>query len=683
MDERARSHGSMGRRTAGRIVAAGLLTLVGVACGARQGEVEPRWIAVHNTLAAMGLAQVGPIHRGSLAEGRDMRIALDLPARCTTVVAIGGQGVSDLDVRVLDPDDELVGADDTKDAHAAVRVCPEKAGRYTLLVRMARGAGDFVAGTWAGEPVHDEARPATASTSPSAGAGTCDDPIILTAGSTMGSTRRGEAEHSGSCGSAESKEIVHRLDLSRRQRVTIEVDPTFDSVLYVRKDACDDADAEVACNDDIASSGRKTSASRGSRIDEVLDPGTYWVFVDGYQSEVGSYRMNVQLADAPTLAEACQQARPLVQRATGTITGGFDHASGSCDQRKGPDAIHRLEVPQRARVRVVLYSDEFEPVLHVRRTCLDDRSEVGCSDSGMKAEEASFVGVLDKGVYTVFADSQDRAARGQYTLEADLATEQGAGIGGDACGDAVPIAPGNRTIEGDTFQARDDIAGSCSGNGAADAVYRFELTTRSRVTARFVAEEGDHVFVLRRSCTDRSSEIACGSSIDEVLEPGVYWLAVDGTAKAPFGRYAFQLKARDQSLQESACRAPPPLVLGRTVTGTTAGASDHFATSCAGREDGQASGDRVYKLTIAKRTRVQLLLSTPGHDGVLAIRRTCVDPPHLKSLRSVEVACNNDGPDNRHSKLDVTLDPGTYFVVVDGHLAKNEGPFTLEARAVK
>ena len=163
----------------------------------------------------------------------------------------------------------------------------------------------------------------------------------------------------------------------------------------------------------------------------------------------------------------------------------------------------------------------------------------------------------------------------------------------------------------------------------------------------------------------------------------MYSLAVDGTTKGPFGRYTFQLKGKDMTDQEAACRAPPSLVLGQTVTGTTAGAGDCFAESCAGREDMQASGDRVYKLVLASRTHLQLVLSTPGHDGVLAIRKSCVDPPQMKSLRTAEAACNNDGPDNRHSKIDATLDAGTYFVVVDGHQGKNEGVFTLESKVLK
>lgn len=638
---------------------------------------------MHNTLTAMGLMQIGPIHQGSLAEGRDVRLPVDLPAQCTTVVAIGGAGVHDLDLSLLDADDKLLAHDTTRDAQPAVRACLEKGGRFTILVRMTRGTGDFVATSWTSES-GGVTLPQTGTASALLAVGTCDAPIPLAVGSTSGTTRRGESEHSGSCGSSESKEVVYTLAVPRRQRVTIDVDPQFDSVLYVRKDDCADKDAEVVCNDDVSSGGNKRStSSRGSRIDEVLDPGTYWVFVDGYQNEVGSFRMNVQVADVPSLAASCQQARPLVQKSTGTLSGAFNHADGSCDQGKGPDVLHRLEVPQRARVRLTVHSDEFSPVVHLRQSCLDDQSEVGCSDDGMKPEDAVFVGVLDPGTYTVFADSGDKAARGRYSIEADLATERGAGVRGDACGDAIPVALDDKPIEGDTFEAKDDFTGKCTAVGAPDVMYRFEVSKRSRVTAKFLQEEGDHVFVLSRSCTDRSTEITCGATLDEVLDPGMYWLAIDGSTRGPFGRYSFNLRAKDVTLQEAACRAPPPLLLGQTVTGTTAGMGDRFTVSCAGREDAQASGDRVYRLTVTTRTHVQLRLSTPNHDGVLAIRKSCVDPPRMKSARNVEAACNNDGPDNRHSKIDTTLDPGTYYVVVDGHQAKNEGTFTLEAKVLK
>ncbi len=677
----------MVRQLAASLVFLAALGPVAAACHAtRTGELEPRYVAVHNTLAAMGLAQVGPIQQGSLAEGRESRLRLDLAAQCTTIVAMGGPGVRDLDVALLDPDEKAVAHDTTKEPQATLRTCPERAGRYTLVVKMTAGAGDFMAATWAGGGLAPAASGSIAATAlAGGGAGTCESPLTLVPGTTTGNTRHGEAENAGGCASSDSKELVYKLDVARRQRVTIEVDPQFDSVLYVRKEECGETEAEVACNDDAtAGAGKRGASSRGSRIDEVLEPGTYFVFVDGYASEVGTFHMNVQIADVPTLADACRQIRPLgAAKIAATLTGSFDHARASCGANaKGPDAIHRFDVPARARVRITEHSADFTPAVHLRKQCADEHSEVACADSGVKADEATWAGVLEAGSYVLFADSADQDARGNYTLETELAPEAGTGVRGDSCGDATTLGLNEHSVEGDTFYARDDLGGKCGGQGAPDVVYRFELARRSRVTSHFNEQESTHTFVLLRSCADRASELACGPFIDELLPPGVYYLAVDGAVADAVGRFMFGFLARDVSAQESACRAPPALVDGQTATGTTTNAGDRFSTSCAGREDAQASSDRVYRFTLAARARVKLLLTTPSWDGVIAIRKSCMDPPHA-AARSNEVACNNDFQDSRHAKIETTLDPGTYFVVVDGHQARNEGAYTLEYRIMK
>lgn len=676
-----------------RKLAAPLLVLaafgpVALACSAaRTGELEPRYVAVHNTLAAMGLAQVGPIQQGSLAEGREARLRVDLLAQCTTLVAIGGPGVRDLDVALLDPEDKPVAHDTTKEPQATLRACPERAGHYTLVVKMAAGAGDFVTANWAGGGF------APASSGPAAnvaltngGAGTCESPMLLTPGQTLGNTRRGEAESAGGCASSDSKELVYKLEVTRRQRVSIEVDPQFDSVLYVRKDECGETEAEIACNDDTtAGAGKRGASTRGSRIDEVLEPGTYFVFVDGYGAETGPFKMDVQIADVPTLADACRSIRPLGSaKVAAQLTGSFDHAHASCgDDAKGPDAIHRFDLAARSRVRITEHSADFSPVVHLRKQCADEHSEVACADSGAKADEATWAGVLDAGAYILFADSSDKDARGRYTLDTELAPEAGTGVRGDACGDALTLGLSDKSVEGDTFAAHDDLGGKCGGQGAPDVVYRFDLPGRSRVTARFAEQESSHTFVLMKSCSDRSSEIACSAFIDEMLAPGVYFLAVDGAAAEALGRYTFAFLARDVSAQEGACRAPPSLADGQTVSGTTVNAGDKFTTSCAGREDQQASPDRIYKMTLAARAKVKLTLTTPTWDGVLAIRKSCIDPPRSPTTRLNEAGCNNDFQDTRHAKIETTLDPGTYFVVVDGHQSKNEGAYALELKTSK
>ena len=645
----------------------------------RTGELEPRYVAVHNALAAMGLSQSGPIQQGSLAEGRDTRVPLEMRAECTTIVALGGAGVRDLDVTLLDAAGKPIAHDTTRDAQAVVRACVEQAGTYVLLVKMNEGAGDFLAATWSGGLASPGgAALASNAQNASAPAGTCESPLPATAGVYSGSTSHGESENEGSCASSGSRELVYRLDLPSRQRVTVDVDPHFDAVLYIRKDDCNDAESEVACNDDAGH-------ERKSRVDEVLEPGAYFVFVDGYNSDAGAFKMTITLADVPTLAEVCRQARALPPSIAlpGTTANAFDHVGSTCgDGAKGPDAVYHFDVALRSRVRITEHSDEFSPVVHVRKKCDDESSEIACANEGMTDDDVAYTGVLDPGSIAVFADADAREGQGKFTLLAETAPERGTGTQGDACGDAIPLTK-NERIEGDTFPARDDVAGKCGGTGAADVLYRIDLSRRTRISARMVKQEGRHVFVLSRACGDRGAEVACAPSIDELLPAGSYSLAVDGAAPDAFGKFAFDWKMRDVAAQESACRSAAAIAPGQSIKGTTTGQGDKFATSCGGREDAQANADRLFRFTLGARTHVRFLLATPSWDGVLAIRKTCLEPPGATSARAAEVSCNNDFEDAHHSKIDATLDAGSYFVLVDGHATGNEGAFTLEYAIVK
>ena len=512
-------------------------------------------------------------------------------------------------------------------------------------------------------------------------AGTCDAPLPITAGTYEGNTARGESGNESSCASSSAREIVYRLDLTSRQRATIDVDPHFDSVLYVRKDDCTDVEAEVACNDDVGH-------ERRSHVEQVLDPGTYFVFVDGLPNESGPYKLKVALEDVPTLAEVCRGARPLVAgiAATGATTGGFDSAEATCGEgAKGADSAFHLDLVSRARVRVTERSSEFSPVVHVRRSCTDESSELSCSEEGMSDDAATYTGILEAGGYAVFADSTGRDGDGHFTLLAETAPLQGTGAQGDSCPDALPLSASAK-YDGDTFPSRDDVAGTCGGAGAPDEVYRLDIAKRTRLTTRIARQEGHHVFVLTRACGDRAGEIACGATIDQTLPAGTYWLAVDGATPADFGRYSVEARFHDVTAQEGACKAAPVLHPGTTTNGTTDGAGDKFATSCGGREDTQSNPDRVYRIDVARRSHVSLVLATPTWDGVLALRRACVDPagpPPAISQAAVEVRCNNDDNGDTHrAKIDMTVEAGTYYVLVDGHATGNSGAYSLEYKLV-
>jgi hypothetical protein len=119
--------------------------------------------------------------------------------------------------------------------------------------------------------------------------------------------------------------------------------------------------------------------------------------------------------------------------------------------------------------------------------------------------------------------------------------------------------------------------------------------------------------------------------------------------------------------------------VGQSTSGTTAGASNKFAPSCGGSGSG-AAGDRVYRLTLATRGRVQLTLSTPHFTGILALRSSCLDAGG-NGARGVELACNASSDDAHLAHLESTLDAGTYYVVVDGK--GGEGAYTLQAHVAR
>jgi len=670
----------------------GLLSIVIVAfaCVSTQQSVDPRFLALHNAFSAMGLAQVGPVQQGSLVEGREARLTLDLQAQCTTAVAMGGAGVRDLDVVVEDENGNALGHDTTHDSQAVVRFCVDHAGAYTMRVRMAAGSGDFLAATWVGN-----ASGAGPATSASAGAqgpgiGTCASPIPLAPGSVTGNTSHGESENEcttdtpGCASASDGPEIVYRIDIPSQKRLLLELDARYDAILYVRKEDCTSQDAEVKCNDDDNNNAQR------SRIDTIVDAGTYYVFVDSYSRASGGYKMNVTLQDVPQLADVCRQARAITAGTTtnGTLHGAFDLAQGTCTS-EGPDVPYRLDLAQKMRARLTMESTDFEPVVHVRKTCTDEHTEIGCFDqttgtSG--SNQAVFTGLLDPGSVTAFADSSAEAADGQFTLQAELAPETGTGGTGDGCADAIPLTT-STTASGDTFDVKDDISGKCTAPGAPDVVYRVDVARRSRVRARISAEEGKndhqrgHVLVLQKTCADKSSELACAEAIDQILAPGTYFLSVDGATPNSFGKFDLEYNVTDVSAQETACKSAPTLIENQSVTGNTKGQPNRFEESCGGEGRLGASGDRVYRIVVTQRSTVTLLLSTPGWDGLLALRRVCLDPTGSSGAHAAEVQCNNDADDAQHSRITATLDPGTYFVIVDGFRG-GEGGYTLSYTAV-
>ena len=156
------------------------------------------------------------------------------------------------------------------------------------------------------------------------GAGTCASPRSLTAsiGTQLltGDTKLRVHQTTPTCNtSSTAAEEVWRFTIT--QPTGIEAQSSgYDTVLSLRKGATpaaclDDApDTTIACSDDSAPPG-----DYGSRIFALLQPGTYYLLVDGFDaSQSGPYELRVKFASA------------CVPNCDGQYCGGDDSCGGTC-----------------------------------------------------------------------------------------------------------------------------------------------------------------------------------------------------------------------------------------------------------------------------------------------------------------------------------------------------------------
>ncbi len=657
----------------------GLLLTLGVGCTGPL-TTHGRFIAVHNAFEAVGLSQVGHISEGSLGDGGTARFPMDLENQCYTFVAFAGGGVRDVDVTLLDANNQRVAGDTSHDTQASVQFCPTARGRYTLALRMAAGGGTYTLSSWRGSP-----RGAGGSNTASSGEGDgggCPNATPITIGQTVtGDTSRGRSNNVGSClGDGDAPELVYSLTIERRLLVTVAAEQDYDGALYIRSN-CDEPQSELpnACNDD-------DNDTSHSRVSTVLEPGTYYIFADGFGDAHGSFTLTVTGGDVPSPQEVCQQATALTvgQAMSGQTSGDANVFQGTCaNHTPGPDHVYRLEVPQESRLQLYQESD-YDGALYIRRACADSNTELACNDDADDVQHSRVNTIVPPGTYYVFSDGYSAQASGNFTLEADLApVAGGSGMAGDTCADAQALTSG-QTVEGNTFLAHDDVTTPC---GAAqegyDAIYRLEVQARSRVRVYFESNDNRQgVIYLTRACgtsgaTPANANIACragaigdDNAVDAVLDRGTYYVVVDSAQPRAFGRYRLTARVEDLAALDRVCRAAPALRTGQTVTGTTAG-DDRFQSSCAG---GSHNPENLYRLALRRRSFVRLALTstTPGYDPSIYVRATCADP-------STERACNDDVPgDTRHSLIEATLDAGNYTVFVDGFGSHNAGGYSLE-----
>ncbi|MBN2495033.1 MAG: hypothetical protein JXR96_10615 [Deltaproteobacteria bacterium] len=314
---------------------------------------------------------------------------------------------------------------------------------------------------------------------------TCLLPMVLDLSSPThtGSTLGTGDDYVGTCQTWESsQEVVYTFHLEEALTIGFDLSgSSYDTVMYLRTD-CTDPASELACDDD-------SGQGLGSYFEIDLQPGEYYLFIDGYGSNAGSYLLTLdvgcpygtlydpasgdcvpdpcvpnpcsgqnQTVCNPVLpdshvcscdpgyimdagacvpdpnpdGEACHSVIPL-QGSEGTVAdstvGAANDATGSC-AGDGPDRVYGFTLPERARVEISM--EGYDTVLHLRSACDSLASELACDDDGGPGLGSHFVIDLEAGAYYVWADSFSSA--GDYLLTYSFQP--------DPCADEEAVCPG-------------------------------------------------------------------------------------------------------------------------------------------------------------------------------------------------------------------------------------------------
>lgn len=326
-----------------------------------------------------------------------------------------------------------------------------------------------------------------------AGGSRCDQldaiPTLELGVDTLGDTRTDVNETTSACGGAFGPENVWRVVLPRRARLAVRISeagasPSLDAAISLRSE-CSNTASEVGC-ESYSSLTSSASLVVPESSAPPLDPGTYFVYVDGLADARGTYAIRVDATFVALEHEAC----------------GFDttvNATVACDE---PSTF--------------LCGCGAEPDCSLE-TC--ERPVPDCGDGIVSTGEACDSAGDDTQYCTTSCEALAR--------------------------DCPPLEPQPAIVSGQHYMYSTVASGShfasemCGGAAAGDYFHRLEIidpgtVARVRVT-RHASSSGPYraIATLRKECPSviDAHDLACGTDFSHAFgagEEGNYFLWIDG-----------------------------------------------------------------------------------------------------------------------------------------------------------
>ncbi len=492
----------------------------------------------------------------------------------------------------------------------------------------------------------------------------CDDPLDISAGGFfLFDTDGASPDYALGCRGT-TRDLVATFTLTERRSVLIEGDGDFFTVALSLRTECETRESEIACETGFPSVVRRRS----------LDPGTYYVIVAA--SSTGEIGLTAEFGEPldPATNDMC--TTPIDVSAGGRFTGSTvetaDDVTTTCGFSGSPDLFYVFTTTEERNVSISALSGTDESMTWaIADACTGFGSPRRCVYG---SPASGTIHQLPAGTYYLVVEGPSFRDV-DFTLDVSFASPSPPPMG-DLCSNAIVLPTDGTVTVGSLLDKQDDLDVTC-GFRYRDAVYSFTLATASDVTIT-MDSGGFSNISTRPTCDLSSSQIRCTSGAParqriRNLAAGTYYVIAE--AGTPSG-FNISVNATtpptipvDVFGNEACATAfPIPATGGLFHGNTTTMLPDLGGTICGG---GAASNDAVFQLTLAARSRVVASTEGSSFDTVLHVHRTAC-------TAGGELFCDDDGGEGATSLIDQMLDPGTYFIVVDGFGSGSAGEYFLE-----
>jgi hypothetical protein len=400
----------------------------------------------------------------------------------------------------------------------------------------------------------------------------------------------------------------------------------------------------------------------------ALAPGNYPMYVAADGEPDVSLSVQFSAASAPPSNETCGTARALVPGVsqTASLVGTALDLSSACMSQSG-DLVYSFTLDKAEDVHVFASPlDSYgTPQLSLRNaSCSKAADELTCRTG---APAALFARALPAGDYYV---SVGDSGPGDVDLRLEV-SEPSLALPDEGCADAPPLSSG-QSVDLTLGDHVDAVNTGCL-SGAVDSSHSLVLSESSDVllVERISTHDTGAVSLAGPTCS-ADSRLSCGTSDNSpvrarayAVTAGSYRAVAESALGDPVSLTAFTRKAVPTTLVAFAddCSAPFEMpASGGRFQGNTANAHADYSAGCdVGNQAIGGAPDQMLHLALQRKSRVIFDMAGSGYATMLSVRTGAVCPG-----TELPLACAA-GYQPERSYLDLDLDPGDYYVQVDGY----------------